>query len=74
MHAASVDEYTWHGAHIIISIEDKVRGFDGSSPLRDRLAHPYHFVGFPGAIPNVGARDAWTHVFPIPNPGSNADC
>jgi len=51
----------------IVRIEDQVSGFDGSSPLHVRQAHPYHFVGYPSAITGVGAYATHGHMsFPPP--------
>lgn len=51
----------------IINIEDGVSGYDGSSPLHARQAHPYHLVGFPSAIANVGAYATHGHTaYPPP--------
>ncbi|WP_166844184.1 M60 family metallopeptidase [Isoptericola sp. BMS4] len=62
-----------HGALIstledVVDIEDVVvSGMDGSAPVHDRLVHPYHFVGFPGAIDGVGAYATHGHMsFPVP--------
>lgn len=51
----------------IVSIEDTVAGYDGSSPLHARQAHPHHLVGFPQAIANVGAYATHGHTsYPPP--------
>ncbi len=51
----------------LISIEDGTSGYDGSSPIHARQAHPYHLVGYPSAIANVGAYATHGHTsFPPP--------
>ncbi|PRB42095.1 hypothetical protein CQ020_12875 [Arthrobacter sp. MYb23] len=51
----------------LISIEDVTSGYDGSSPVHARQAHPYHLVGYPSAIANVGAYATHGHTsFPPP--------
>ncbi|MFJ5958057.1 M60 family metallopeptidase [Paenarthrobacter sp. NPDC092416] len=51
----------------LISIEDATSGYDGSSPIHARQAHPYHLVGYPSAIANVGAYATHGHTsFPPP--------
>lgn len=52
----------------IIDIEDvTVAGMSGGTPANARLVHPYHFVGFPGAISGVGAYATHGHMsFPVP--------
>ncbi|TWD82896.1 enhancin-like peptidase M60 family [Kribbella amoyensis] len=51
----------------IVRIEDALSGFDGSSSLHARQAHPYHFVGYPAAITGVGAYATHGHMsFPPP--------
>lgn len=51
----------------LISIEDVTSGYDGSSPLHARQAHPYHLVGYPSAMANVGAYATHGHTsFPPP--------
>ncbi|TDW94638.1 enhancin-like peptidase M60 family [Kribbella pratensis] len=51
----------------IIGIEDATSGYDGSAPQHARLAHRYHFVGYPSAITGVGAYATHGHMsFPPP--------
>ncbi|AKU15640.1 M60 family metallopeptidase [Luteipulveratus mongoliensis] len=51
----------------IIGIEDATSGYGTGKPQDARLVHPYHFVGFPSAIPNVGAYATHGHMsFPPP--------
>lgn len=51
----------------LIAIEDVTSGYDGSSPLHARQAHPYHLVGYPSAIANVGAYATHGHTsYPPP--------
>jgi hypothetical protein len=51
----------------IIGIEDATSGYDGSAPQHVRLAHRYHFVGYPSAITGVGAYATHGHMsFPPP--------
>lgn len=51
----------------VIRIEDATSGYDGSAPEHARLAHRYHFVGYPSAITGVGAYATHGHMsFPPP--------
>ncbi len=51
----------------LIAVEDATSGYDGSTPLHARQAHPYHLVGYPAAISGVGAYATHGHTsFPPP--------